>query len=89
VTVRETDSPISFRPNAEDRRIINSLRAANAAETPTELLRKGLRLLEREQWRQQAYRDFERLRDEDLSTQPDDWSLDSAGNIIVHLSSAK
>jgi hypothetical protein len=41
--------------------------------------------VEREVWRDQAQADFARLETEDLSGEPDDWSLDSTGKVVLHL----
>ncbi|WP_106582110.1 hypothetical protein [Murinocardiopsis flavida] len=62
---------IRFRPTAEDRRLINA--ATRAGERPGDVIRRALRLLEREAWLEQARADSVRLRDEDLSDEPDAW----------------
>ncbi|MDR3360704.1 MAG: hypothetical protein LBO20_08695 [Bifidobacteriaceae bacterium] len=59
---------IGFRPNAADRRIL-----AESGLSPTESIRRGLRLLEQERWLDQARADALRLNDEDLSDEPDAW----------------
>lgn len=60
--------PISFRPNAEDQRILDSLQY-----TPTEALRQGLRLLDYDRWLEQFHAEIKTLADEDLSDEPDAW----------------
>ncbi|MGF1662308.1 MAG: hypothetical protein ACFCVG_07515 [Kineosporiaceae bacterium] len=62
---------IGFRPNDEDERIIR--RAALGGEGTTDVIRRALRLLDREVWVAQARVDAERLKDEDLTTEPDAW----------------
>lgn len=62
---------IGFRPNEEDEQIIKA--AMRSGEKKTDVIRRALRLLEREVWVKQARADAERLRDEDLSTEQDAW----------------
>ena len=64
-------SQIAFRPTEEDRRIIESARRPD--EGVTDVIRRALRLLEREAWLRQARADAERLADEDLSAEEDSW----------------
>jgi len=64
-------SQIAFRPTEEDRRIIESARRPD--EVVTDVIRRALRLLEREAWLRQARADAERLADEDLSAEEDSW----------------
>ncbi|ACZ30772.1 hypothetical protein Xcel_1749 [Xylanimonas cellulosilytica DSM 15894] len=59
---------IGFRPNAEDRRI---LEADGGSASAT--IRRALRLLDHEKWLEQARKDAIALRDEDLNTEPDAW----------------
>lgn len=66
-----TSSQVAFRPTEEDRRIIES--AKRPDEGVTEVIRRALRLLEREEWLKQARGDAERLADEDLSEEGDAW----------------
>ncbi|MCO6004811.1 hypothetical protein NE236_07450 [Actinoallomurus purpureus] len=60
-------SRIVFRLSGEDRRIIES--AKRSDEGVTDVIRRALRLLEREDWLRQAKADAERLADEDLSAE--------------------
>jgi hypothetical protein len=83
------EAPISFRPTADDKRIIEKLQKQREGITPTEILRRGLQSLERDEWRAQAALDAWRIRDEDLSNEPDDWSYDENGNVVVHIGGKK
>ncbi|OEV03003.1 hypothetical protein [Streptomyces oceani] len=62
---------IGFRPTEEDARIIDA--ATREGESTSEVIRRALRLLEREVWLGQARADAERLVAEDLSTEEDAW----------------
>jgi antitoxin ParD1/3/4 len=62
---------IGFRPTEEDERIIKA--AMRADERTSDVIRRALRLLERETWLIQARADAERLADEDLSAEGDAW----------------
>ncbi len=64
-------SQVAFRPTEEDRRIIEA--AKRPDEGVTDVIRRALRLLEREDWLKQARADAERLADEELSTEEDAW----------------
>lgn len=64
-------STIGFRPTDEDERIIKT--AMRGGERTSDVIRRALRLLEREVWLEQARHDAERLADEDLSTEADAW----------------
>lgn len=64
-------SQVAFRPTEEDRRIIAS--AKRPDEGVTDVIRRALRLLAREDWLRQAREDAERLADEDLSAEQDAW----------------
>lgn len=83
------EAPISFRPTVEDRKIIEKVQKYREGITPTEVIRRGLRSLQRDEWRERAAMDAWRLRDEDLSNQPDDWSYDDEGNVVVHVGGKK
>lgn len=72
---------IGFRPTEDDERIIENQR--REGESTTDVLRRGLRSLERLAWEEQARRDMTRLHDEDLSAEPPAWEYDTAGNIRV------
>jgi antitoxin ParD1/3/4 len=64
---------IGFRPTPEDQRILDA--ATAGGESTTDVIRRALRLLDREAWRHQAFADMERIAasGEDLSTEPDAW----------------
>lgn len=62
---------IGFRPTEEDQRIIEA--AAESGERTTDVIRRALRLLDREVWLKAAREDAARLRDEDLSGEADAW----------------
>lgn len=62
---------IGFRPTEEDQRIIEA--AILAGERTSDVIRRALRLLDREVWLEQARADAERLADEDLSDEEDAW----------------
>lgn len=62
---------IGFRPTEEDQRIIKA--AMRGDESTTDVIRRALRLLAREQWLSQARADAERLANEDLSDEKDAW----------------
>jgi antitoxin ParD1/3/4 len=64
-------SQVAFRPTDEDRRIIES--AKRPDESVTDVIRRALQLLERENWLKRARADAERLADEDLSGEEDAW----------------
>lgn len=61
---------ISFRPSEDDERIIDA--AQDPGESRSDVIRRGLRLLEREVWVEQARKDTARLKDEDLSEEEED-----------------
>ncbi len=62
---------LGFRPTEEDERIIREAMRENAATT--DVLRRALRLLDREVWLARARADAERLAGEDLSDEPNAW----------------
>lgn len=62
---------IGFRPTDEDEQIIKA--AMQSGEHKSDVIRRALRLLEREVWVKQARADASRLRDEDLSVERDAW----------------
>lgn len=68
---RMATSQVAFRPTDEDRRIIES--AKRPDESVTDVIRRALQLLERENWLKQARADAERLADEDLTGEEDAW----------------
>ena len=59
---------IGFRPNAEDRRILEA-----HGDSPTATLRRALRLLDHQTWLDQARADAWAMRHENLSDEPDAW----------------
>jgi antitoxin ParD1/3/4 len=62
---------IGFRPTEEDERIIKA--AMRPDERTTDVIRRALRLLDREVWLSRARDDAERLATEDLNAEPDKW----------------
>ncbi|MFJ5550801.1 hypothetical protein [Streptomyces sp. NPDC093225] len=62
---------IGFRPTEEDERIIAT--AMREGERTSDVIRRALRLLEREAWLSKAREDAERLADEDLCGEADAW----------------
>ncbi|MFD6161862.1 hypothetical protein ACFWF7_35165 [Nocardia sp. NPDC060256] len=62
---------ITFRPTTKDQQIIDSVR--REGESTTDVIRRALRLLDREEWLAQARADAWALRDEDLNAEPDAW----------------
>jgi antitoxin ParD1/3/4 len=62
---------IGFRPTEEDERIIQA--AMRPDERTSDVIRRALRLLDREVWLSHARMDAERLADEDLSDDKDAW----------------
>ena len=62
---------IGFRPTDEDERIIKAAMRPN--EGTSDVIRRALRLLDREVWLSQARADAERLADEDLGEEPHAW----------------
>jgi antitoxin ParD1/3/4 len=62
---------IGFRPTEDDERIIKA--AMRPDERTSDVIRRALRLLEREVWLSQAHSDAERLAIEDVSDEADAW----------------
>ena len=62
---------IGFRPTEEDERILRE--AMREDERTADVIRRALRLLDREAWLARARDDAERLADEDLSGEADAW----------------
>jgi len=62
---------IVFRPTGEEERIINA--ALLDGESSCDVIRRALRLLERDPWYIQARADAERLTGEQLFEHRDDW----------------
>jgi len=72
---------VGFRPTAEDLSVIEANR--REGEKTSDVIRRALRLLDREAWEERARADMRRLREEDLSAEPDAWEYDGQGNIRV------
>jgi hypothetical protein len=70
-----------FRPTEEDLRIIEA--SGREGETPGDVIRRALRLLDREAWDERARADMHRLRSEDLSAEADAWEYDENGQVRV------
>ena len=72
---------VGFRPTEEDLRVIQANRRRD--ETTSDVIRRALRLLDREAWEERARADMHRLKSEDLSGEADAWEYDADGNIRV------
>ena len=72
---------VGFRPTEEDLRIIDANRLKD--EKTSDVIRRALRLLDREAWEARAREDMHRLRSEDLSAEPDEWEYDAGGTIKI------
>jgi Arc/MetJ-type ribon-helix-helix transcriptional regulator len=72
---------VGFRPTEDDLRVIEANR--HTGEKTSDVIRRALRLLDREAWEDRARADMHRLRTEDLSTEADAWEYDADGNIRV------
>jgi antitoxin ParD1/3/4 len=72
---------VGFRPTEEDLRVIEANRRED--EKTSDVIRRALRLLDREAWEERARADMYRLQDEDLSAEPDDWEYDADGNVAI------
>jgi hypothetical protein len=72
---------VGFRPTEEDLRVIEANRREN--EKTSDVIRRALRLLDREAWEERARADMHRLRSEDLSAEADAWEYDADGNIRI------
>jgi len=72
---------VGFRPTEEDLRVIEANRREH--EKTSDVIRRALRLLDREAWEERARADMHRLRSEDLSAEPDAWVYDADGNIRI------
>jgi hypothetical protein len=72
---------VGFRPTEEDLRVIEANRRKD--EKTSDVIRRALRLLDREAWEERARADMHRLRTEDLSGEADAWEYDPDGNIRI------
>ena len=72
---------VGFRPTEEDLRVIEANRRED--EKTSDVIRRALRLLDREAWEERARADMHRLKDEDLSAEADAWEYDADGNIRI------
>jgi hypothetical protein len=72
---------VGFRPTEEDLRVIEANRRED--EKTSDVIRRALRLLDREAWEERARADMYRLRTEDLSAEADVWEYDADGNIRI------
>ena len=69
--IASVSKTIGFRPTEDDERIIRE--AMRDDERTADVIRRALRLLDREAWLARARADAERLVDEDLSDEADAW----------------
>lgn len=72
---------VGFRPTEEDLRVIDANRRKD--EKTSDVIRRALRLLDREAWEERARADMHRLSTEDLSAEADAWEYDADGNVRV------
>jgi hypothetical protein len=72
---------VGFRPTEEDLRLIEANR--REGEKTSDVIRRALRLLDREAWEERARADLHRLRSEDLSAEADAWDYDVDGKIRI------
>ncbi len=72
---------VGFRPTEEDLRLVEANRRPD--EKTSDVIRRALRLLDREAWEERARADMRRLRSEDLSAEADDWEFEADGSIRV------
>jgi Arc/MetJ-type ribon-helix-helix transcriptional regulator len=72
---------VGFRPTEEDLRVIEANR--REGEKTSDVIRRALRLLDREAWEERARADMHRLKSEDLSAEADAWAYDADGNIRI------
>jgi Arc/MetJ-type ribon-helix-helix transcriptional regulator len=72
---------VGFRPTEDDLRVIEANRHAD--ENTSDVIRRALRLLDREAWEERARADMHRLRSEDLSCETDAWEYDADGNVRI------
>lgn len=72
---------VGFRPSEEDLRVIEANRRKD--ENTSDVIRRALRLLDREAWEDRARADMHRLRTEDLSTEAAAWEYDADGDIRI------
>jgi Arc/MetJ-type ribon-helix-helix transcriptional regulator len=72
---------VGFRPTEEDLRVIEANR--REGEKTSDVIRRALRLLDREAWEDRARADMHQLRSEDLSGEADAWEYDEDGNIRI------
>ena len=72
---------LGFRPTEAELRIIEANRGEN--ETTSDVIRRALRLMDRQAWEERARADMYRLRTEDLSAEVDEWEHDADGNIRI------
>ena len=72
---------LGFRPTEDDLRVIEANRRED--EKTSDVIRRALRLLDREAWEERARADMHRLRNEDLPAEADAWEYDANGNIRI------
>ncbi|WP_198347068.1 hypothetical protein [Nocardiopsis dassonvillei] len=72
-----------FRPNEADTQLIERLKSRG--ESTSELIRRGLRALAREEERRRAYEDMIRIAEsgENLADEPDEWEYTDDGRVRV------
>ncbi|MFI8916411.1 hypothetical protein ACIGW4_32975 [Streptomyces sp. NPDC053513] len=73
---------VGFRPTEDDTEIIEALK--RPGEKTSDVLRRAIRALEREEWQRQAHADMERIvaSGENLADEPDEWGYDETGHPV-------
>ncbi len=72
---------VGFRPTEDDLRVIEANR--HSGENTSDVIRRALRLLDREAWEERARADMHRLKSEDLSAEADAWDYDADGTVRI------
>jgi hypothetical protein len=78
---RPSDPKSKRHWSEEDLRLIEANRRQD--EETSDVIRRALRLLDREAWEERARADMHRLKSEDLSSEADAWAYDADGNIRI------
>jgi Arc/MetJ-type ribon-helix-helix transcriptional regulator len=68
---------VGFRPTQQDLRVIEANR--RDGEKTSDVIRRALRLMDREAWEERARADMRRLKSEDRSSGADAWEYDADG----------
>jgi antitoxin ParD1/3/4 len=68
---------VGFRPTQQDLRVIEANR--RDGEKTSDVIRRALRLMDRDAWEERARADMRRLKSEDRSSEADAWEYDADG----------